>query len=194
MLKRLKDFSVYYFNAGMHLLGLERSLTFPSIDFDRSWIQPIISRWFLWVVIISGRVFTSIFVTLVPLMVGYAFKAQSSYNFGIIALIWFFIESWRFITVYLFDIEQARLTYAINYNAYRFFLSVDPIYHAMRTSGRLFAKIRRGSHAYEDLLNIFTYELLAISVGIVTVITSLFVLNPVIGWISFSFSSSWILY
>ena len=176
-----------YFRFGLRLTGLEHTLTFPQINFDDAWWKVPAKNWFRWLIILSGRIIATIFITRIPLYVGEAFEAESSTYFGMIALAWVLIESWRYFTVYIFDIEQSRVSYGIHYGAYKFFLTVDPIYHAMRTSGKLFAKIERGAHAYEDLLSIFVYELLSVVTSIVTVIVSLFVLDINIGLISFAF-------
>ena len=98
MLKRLKKWAKHYFAFGMRLTGLEKSITFPIIDFDQSWLRPMTSRWLFWLMIMSGRIFTSIFITLVPLMIGYAFKAGSTSSFGFLILTWFltfFLENFH---------------------------------------------------------------------------------------------------
>lgn len=183
----IRRFAEKYYSWGMQKTGFSKSLKFFIVDFDKPWWKIVTAKWPLWFVILSGRVVSSVFITLVPLFVGIAFKEGLNYNFWLLSIFWFFVETWRFITVYLFNIEQARITYGLEYSAYRYFLTVDPIYHAMRTSGRLFAKIRRGSHAYEDLLMVFVYELLTIFTGTITVIGSLFVLDRTVGFISLIF-------
>jgi len=176
-----------YFWLGLRATGLARTLEFPEVDFEKPWWMAALKRWFTWIIILTGRIIPSVFITLIPLMVTYALKGGKPVYFGFIVLAWVLVESWRYVTVWIFDTEQARIVFGIHYSAYRFFLTVDPIYHAMRTSGKLFAKIERGAHAYEDLLMVFVYELLAIIVGIVTVIGSLFALNLTVGFISLAF-------
>jgi len=176
-----------YFLLGMRFTGLQHTLTFPLVDFNKSWWAIPLKRWFRWILILSGRIAATFFITRVPLYVTYAIERGAASSFGWLVLAWTVIEGWRYITIWLFDIEQARISYGLHYSAYKFFLAVDPIYHTMRTSGKLFAKIERGAHAYEDLLNDFTYELLAIIIGIVTVIYSLFTLNMTVGLISLAF-------
>jgi len=183
----LKSFSEKFFDFGLWVTGLKESMRFPDINFDKAWWWVPAKNWFRWIIILSGRVLATVFLTRIPIYVGYALENENSAYFGFLALAWVAVESWRYFTVYLFNIEQARVSYGIHYSAYKFFLVVDPIYHAMRTSGKLFAKIERGAHAYEDFLNIFVYELLRILIGIVTVVISLFVLDLTVGFISFAF-------
>jgi len=176
-----------YFWFGLRFTGLQQSLKLSHIDFDRPWWMIALQRWFAWIVILSGRILSTVFKTLVPISVAFAFEKGESFYLGFTLLAWILVEGWRYFTIWIFDTEQARIVFGIHYSAYRFFLTVDPIYHAMRTSGKLFAKIERGAHAYEDLLMVFVYELVAIVSGIVTVICSLFVLNTTVGFISFAF-------
>jgi len=187
MYSRIKNVSQRFYDLWMRITGLGENIKLRPINFERPWWAVITGRPFLWVFILSGRILVSIFITLVPQIVGFIIEYQEQSYFYILALCWIVFELWRYVTICYFDKEQSAISYGVQHYAYRFFLTVDPIYHAMRTSGRLFAKIERGARAYENILNVFTYELLPVIVGICTVMVSFFAINLKIGLISFSF-------
>jgi ABC-type multidrug transport system fused ATPase/permease subunit len=177
------------YRFGLRVTRLDRNIKFPEIDFDKTWLSPALDRWPLWIFIISGRLVSTVFVTLLPVMIGYVLDAQAPHYLWLVLLGWFVVELYYFATSCAFDVEQSCIGYGVRYHANKFFLTVDPIYHAMRTSGRLFSKINRGAHAYEDILTTFVYELVYTTGSVVTVVTSLFVLNLVVGTIAFAFLS-----
>lgn len=64
--------------------------------------------------------------------------------------------------------------YSISYNANRYFLTVDPVNHSTRSSGKIIAKVVRGSESVEDFLDFIIYDILSALVRFITVIAVLF--------------------
>ncbi len=184
LLVRIADW-LYAF--GLRVTGLARTIKFPEIDFDKPWWVLATQRWLIWILIVSGRIVSTIMSTLLPVLIAKILVWQETSYFGWLLLIWAITEVWYFLSSCLFSTEQARIGYGVRYSANKFFLTVDPIYHTMRTSGRLFSKINRGAHAYEDILTTFVYELVYTITSVVTVITSLFILNTTAGLIALAF-------
>jgi len=189
MFYRLSRLAEKYYRWCSRVIGLEKTVQLRIVNFDKPWWSIVTERWFLWSIITSGRIVTAAFITLVPLFIGKALESGTASSFGWLFVVWVLMEVWRIAAVYLFDVEQGRISYGVQYSAYRFFLGVDPIYHAMRTSGRLFAKIERGARAYELLVMSVVYEFLPIIIGMVTVVVSFFALKASIGFIAFCFLS-----
>jgi len=187
MLYRLKKLANSFYFWWLRVTRLDKNMTVRHLDFERKWWSIITERWLYWCTVLSGRIIATAFLTLVPVLIGFIFRSQHSVHFFYLVLAWVVVELWRYITIWMFDTEQASIAYGVQYSSYRFFLTVDPIYHAMRTSGRLFAKIERGARAYENLLNTAIYELLPIFVGVFTVIISFFTLDIVVGMIALVF-------
>lgn len=84
-------------------------------------------------------------------------------------------------------ILQIQTMGSVGYQANRYFLTVDPIYHSTKSSGQIVSKVQRGSGAYEDLLDIITFDLLGIITNFVTVVVVMFTFNWIFGLISLSF-------
>lgn len=175
------------YSFGLRVTRLDKNIKFPVVDFDQPWWRLMSQRWAIWIVIVSGRLLSTIFTTLLPVLIGQILEHQKPHYLWLLLLVWLAVEAWYFFASCFFDMEQAKIGYGIRYNANKFFLTVDPIYHAMRTSGRLFSKINRGAHAYEDVLTTFVYELVYTVGSVVTVVASLFVLNTIAGFIALSF-------
>jgi ABC-type multidrug transport system fused ATPase/permease subunit len=74
--------------------------------------------------------------------------------------------------------------YSVSYNAHRFFLSVDPVAHTTRSSGKIIAKIVRASESLEDFIDIFTFEILRAVVRFATVVVIFFGYNLTLGIVS----------
>ena len=55
-----------------------------------------------------------------------------------------------------------------------FFLTTDPIHHSTKSSGKILAKVNRGSDSYENVLDILTFDMLSVAINALTVIVSLF--------------------
>ncbi|MCK5633128.1 ABC transporter ATP-binding protein [bacterium] len=187
MFYRISKLAEHYYDWWLKITGLGANMKLRQIDFEKPWWTVVTKRWLLWLVILSGRIAATAFVTSIPMLIGIIIQRQNAYLFFLLSVVWAVVELWRYVTIYLFDVEQGSISYGVQQSAYRFFLTVDPIYHSMRTSGHLFAKVERGARAYEDILNNIIYELLPIVIGILTVIVSFFALNFKIGLMAFSF-------
>jgi ABC-type multidrug transport system fused ATPase/permease subunit len=63
--------------------------------------------------------------------------------------------------------------YSIHYNAHQYFLTVDPIAHSTRSSGKIIAKISRVVDAYEDFMDILLINILQVVIGTVAIVVAL---------------------
>ena len=102
-------------------------------DFTKSWWSVFVKRKLLFAVILSGRIFASIFVTLLPILIGdYAIESMKLSSFTYLFFIGFTVEAWRYYTVVLCSRFIAGIISGLRYSAYKFFLTVDPVYHSER--------------------------------------------------------------
>jgi len=146
-------------------------------DFTKSWWSVFVKRKLLFVVILSGIVLARIFSTLLPILIGYAISSMKPSSFTLLFAAGFVIESWRYYTVVLCSKFVAGIISGMRYSAYKFFLTVDPIYHSEASTGELFGKVERCSFAYEHLIDSAIYDILPIIIGMATVIVSFFIIS-----------------
>jgi len=166
-------------------LGKRKNLAI--FDFSKFWWSVFVKRKLLFVVILSGRIFASIFITLLPILIGYAISSMKLSSFTYLFVAGVLIDSWRYYTVVLCSKFVAGIISGMRYSAYKFFLTVDPIYHSERSTGELFGKIERCAFAYEELIDAAIYDILPIVIGVTTVIISFFTINWSMGFLAFIF-------
>jgi len=171
----------------LKFLNLGKRKYLAVFDFSKSWWSVFVKRKLLFIVILSGRVLASIFFTLLPIFIGYAISSMKFSSFTLLFFASFTIEFWRYYTVVLCSKFIAGIISGMRYSAYKFFLTVDPIYHSERSTGELFGKVERCSFAYEELIDSAIYDILPIVIGVVTVIFSFFTMTWTLGFITFIF-------
>ncbi len=173
----------YYFNFWIHIIK-SKNIPLRNINFSKPWWELIITKKFTWLFILSGIVAAHVTYTIAPLLITRVFHTQDiSLLFAL--MLWIGAEVWKFLTGQFYAQVIAQDVTSMQQNAYRFFLTVDPIYHITKKSGALFAKIERGIRAYEDLIDIIYTDLLSIIVSIITVITSFLTINSTMGLLAF---------
>jgi len=171
----------------LRITNLNHKKNLSEVDFTQSWWSPLIRRKFFFVIILSGRIISTVLVTLLPILIGKAIVSQKISYFGFLFLIWFLAEVWRYITLVFSSRFVAGIISGVRYSAYKFFLTVDPVYHTERSTGVLFGKVERCAHSYEEFIDSAVHDILPIVVGMITVIFSFFVLNTTIGLMAIIF-------
>ena len=122
------------------------------------------------------------FYALYPLFITAAFQSSHKfYYFSCLMAFWLFVNVLEFISVYFSALLEIQSINSIQFNAFKFFLTVDPIHHTMKTSGKLYAKIERCARSYEDFLDIILWDILPMIVSLIAVISSLFVAQYTLG-------------
>ena len=154
------------------------------IDFTQSWTRIALEQKFYLIMACVTEVITYTFFTLTPLFIGSILVTRNYWFFSYLCLGWLVAIVCEYITMYLVAIIEVQVIQSIHYNSYEFFLTVDPIYHAKKASGKLFAKIDRGARSYEDFIDIIMFDLLPTLVSTVTVIGSCFWAHRTLGFIA----------
>jgi len=152
---------------------LKSNLTLLPIDFEKPWWHVVIQQKFFFIFSFVIETLVNIFRPLSVIFIGWIFAQNQLeyllYFFGIWALL-YILE--YFSRVSLATLEL-RAMHSTRYGAHQWFLKVDPIYHARRSSGTILGKIERASRTYEEFLDACYLDLLETIVGIITVIISL---------------------
>jgi len=187
MLAYFEKLAKSYSKRCLKFTNLDKKGQLAVIDFTKPWWSVFTQRKLFLAFILSGRIIASVIITLLPLFIGLAISSKQALSFGLLFLVWICSDSWRYITLYFTSKFVASIISGLRYSAYRFFLTVDPIYHATKMTGEIFGKIERCAFAYEEFIDASVYAILPILVGITTVIISFFTLNLVLGSIALFF-------
>lgn len=153
------------------------------IDFEKPWWKPLWDKKLVLGLDLISEIIQSVYSSLTPLIIAYAIYNQNYYIFGYFALGVLLVEFMNRLVArariqYILEIENS-----INYQAYRFFLTVDPIFHTTKSSGQIISKIERDSRSYGDLIDLFL-ENIYIVVSFITVIITLFSFDSKLGLIA----------
>lgn len=145
-----------------------------AIDFNKSWWSVLSSQKKSIIFIALGETISNTFLTLLPMMLGIIFTQKHVTYLNYLFVGWFIVYCLQYLT----RKESARLQllfiHSTHARAHEWFLQVDPIYHARRSSGTVLGKIDRAARGYENLIDAFTYDFLSIGIGFITAIIPLF--------------------
>ena len=73
---------------------------------------------------------------------------------------------------------------SVFYSANKLLLETDPIYHTTKSSGVIISKVNKGSGAYEDILDVITFEIYGLFISVVSTVIILFSYNGNIGFVA----------
>ncbi|MBA3954194.1 ABC transporter ATP-binding protein [Candidatus Dependentiae bacterium] len=185
MLINLNNVVEKYYQFWTRLADTKSKVRILPIDFNTSWTRIIWiqKKYFLGAFFCETLI--QIFYTLVPLFIGAIIEQQRFSLFVYLTGAWLLAIVGEFAGIYCSILLQMQCINSIQYNAYQFFLCVDPLYHTLRSSGKLFAKIERGARAYEDFLDLFMLDLVPTVMSIFTVIASFLWIDVRLGLLCF---------
>ncbi|MCF7799547.1 ABC transporter ATP-binding protein/permease [Candidatus Babeliales bacterium] len=168
----LKKFSIENINKNLNLLP---------IDFKANWFKVFITLKKPILMGIFGETINSIFNTLCILFIGWTLSSNQLIYLLLIFIFWSIIYMFSFFTRTKIITAQIQLVHSINFRAHQTLLQIDPIFHTKKSTGTVLSKIKRGSKAFEDLLDSFFYDILPLTISLTTIIISLSAYNLTMG-------------
>lgn len=181
MVSHIKSLPDKFYKFWLRLANLENKTSIFKINFHKHWMYIIWEHKKYLFIALLFEIFTKTFYTLIPIFIGWIVEQQKFIYFYILIIVWFFAIIGEYISVYFATILECQCIASIKYNASEFFLTVDPIYHTIRPTGKLFAKIERGARSYEDFLDIILWDLSPVIISILTVIVSFLLVDIKLG-------------
>lgn len=167
-----------YYEFCLRVANLKQKAKILPVNFQGHWTAILFSQKRLLIIALLCEAVIQVFYTLYPLLIGFIL-AQGQYRyFFYLALTWLCVIIIEFIGQYYSALLEIQCINSIQFNAFQFFLTVDPLYHTMKASGKLFAKIERAARAYEDFIDIALWDILPVIVSVTAVIISLFITDP----------------
>jgi ABC-type multidrug transport system fused ATPase/permease subunit len=177
MFRNNKEFSDKYFPILEKTFGFAKRVQISQVDFGKSWTKVVFDqKWRLGFSLMS-EVLIRIYMTLMTIFVGWIFATQ---NYS-----WFYGLCWGYfgvlmlstLSMYNYCILVSNMMESVMYNAVKFFLVVDPMFHSTRSSGQIIAKVNRGSESFENLLDGLTFDIVGAVVGILSVVVAMIVID-----------------
>ena len=184
MFLRLRHLPDKYYAFWLWLGHLKTKAQIFPINFKLPWTRILGMQKLYFGTALLCEVIIHTFYTLYPLFIGMIIEKQQYTQFLTLMLVWLCVICLEYISVYFSALLEIQCINSIQYNAFQFFLTVDPIYHTMKSSGKLFAKIERCARSYEDFLDIILWDILPIVIGIVTVIITFLITDLKLGLVA----------
>lgn len=181
-----KNLAKKYFNLWINWIDFQSKAKLISIDFNQPWWTIIAKQKLYILCIIIVETIDNLFYYSIPLFIGWLISSGKLYYFFIFISAWLLAITIEYFSLYFASIVHMQTTYSVLYNAHKHFLTVDPIFHTTRASGKIIGKIERGVGAFEDFLDLIAFDILATVVGISTVIFAFFKFDTKLGLIAFS--------
>ncbi len=185
MFERLQYFTDKYYQFWVWFGNFKERAKILPVDFHKHWIHIIWLQKRLLGFALLCQALVQTFYALYPLFIGWIIESQQFSHFATLMLIWLLVIAIDYFSQYFSALLEIQCIGSIQYNAFQFFLTVDPVYHAMKASGKLFAKIERCSRSYEDFLDIILWDILPIVVSVIAVVGTFLVTHPTLGLMAF---------
>ena len=177
-------FQKKYYDLVAGLFAFEKVLKIIPVDFNDKWWKPLWDQKLRFFADLFSEVIQAIFGSLTPLILGYAIYNK---NYEVILLFgaaYLVIEILNRILLRIRAIYIMQAENSINYAAYKYFLTVDPIFHTTKSSGQIISKIERASRSFGDIINMFLGDAVFIVISFLTIIVTLTSFNLKLGLIS----------
>lgn len=169
---KLNAIAQKYYHFWVRLINLKNHINILPVNFKDHWFSIIWSQKKSVLYILFAETIDNMFYTLIPLLIGWIVATQNLQYFSILIVLWLSAITLEFSALYYASIVQLQTMHSILYAGHKFFLTVDPIYHTTRASGKIISKIDRAANAYEDFLDVIGFDLLPTIVGIVTIVVA----------------------
>lgn len=157
-----------YRNFLIKFFGYEKTMKHYEVDFNQPWWAIIFKeKWRGFSVLFFFSLIFSV-IYLQPFILATAIENSNTW------LLFAFLVLLRvvlgFFDLYFVNhqnsIFQLNIRESVALAANKFFLTVDPLFHSTRESGKIISKINRGSSAFEGFLDVITFRLLPFLSGI----------------------------
>ena len=186
----MSKFQFFFKNATNANLYQKNLTLIETIDFNEPWWKVITQQRHSFLISLFGEIIIDIFRPLGVFLLGLALSAGRFDYMLYLFLFWLLIYGAEYVArLYNYGL-QLRVVYSTHYHAHRWFLQVDPIYHAHRSSGMVLGKIDRAVQGYYDLFEAVFFELLQTVIGALTVVIYLCYYNVMLGATAFFLLSS----
>lgn len=170
MIFKLSNAAQKYYHFWLNLVDLKNRIQLLPVDFYSHWSKIMWRQKGKIAYILVAETIDNAFYTLIPLLIGWIVKTGNLNYFYVLIALWLTAISLEFSALYYASIVHLQTMHSIMYEGHKFFLTVDPIFHSTRSSGKIIGKIDRGASAYDDLLDVIGFDLLPTVVGISTII------------------------
>jgi hypothetical protein len=178
----MQDLKVYNFLE--RLFGMVGNIKIHPVDFNLPWYSIYKKYWLRLAVSLIAETIVWVFFTTLPLIINYAIKTQNITLVVSLGIIFIMLSIIVQTHMRSYVLAEAGIMGSVSNSAYRFFVTVDPIHHTTRESGKIISKIDRAVGAYENTTDILTFNLLRFIIQISVILVSFIYYDFIVGIIA----------
>jgi len=183
MFNYYKDLTSRYYYFWLRLANFRKKASIFPIDFNEHWIHVIGKKKGHLIISMLCIAFIQSFYATYPMLIEKVVHLKSFTYFTYLLLFWVFVIAMDFILTYTAALLEVQCINSITYNAIEHFLTIDPLYHTLKSTGKLVGKIERCARAYENLIDMVLWEILTVLVSVMSVTITFFYLDRHLGFI-----------
>lgn len=156
-----------YYTFFYRLFNFKKLACIIPVDFNASWWQLFTKQPARLASIILPQIITRSFGTLTPIIITSILSVQRWDYFALFVVAWVMAVALNYFSNFNFT-KLLLSTQSIQYYANQLLLTLDPILHANRATGKIIAKIERSMRAYREVMEIGIHDLIFTAVEVIT--------------------------
>lgn len=165
------------------MFNVKKSFSLFEVDFHKPWWHILLKHKFVFGLEVFNELIQAVFGSLTPLIIGFALTSRN-YNiliwFGIIYIL---LEVFNRYVITIFWTDLISTRSSLGNQAYKHFLTVDPLYHTTKSSGQIISKIQGTTEDVHNILNILAANILPTMFSFVATVITLASFNASLGLI-----------
>jgi ABC-type transport system involved in Fe-S cluster assembly fused permease/ATPase subunit len=183
-LNDMTPFQTRYYNFFTKLYNYKNRIKLQPVDFNKPWWTILWQQKAVIFTLVLTLGMINLYDSVMLVWIAQALEAQD-----LIRLIWiigiriFLIVLLGF-TLNFNAILQMVCMQSVFYSANKLLLETDPIYHTTKSSGVIISKVNKGSAAYENILDVVTFEIYTLFISLFGTVIVLFHYNDKIGLVA----------
>lgn len=173
------------------ILNYKSKIHYFEIDFNKPWLtETILRKPFFVAISVFSEVIQAIFLTLIPISVGYIFETKR-YEY-----LWLFFGIYTVFELvnrvvwslqnYMIEVNGGSLLISAN----KFLLTTDPINHTFRSSGQIISKIEKSIASLKDFFFIIIDDFVPVITSLITLVVTFLSVDKFLGLVCLTFITS----
>lgn len=155
-----------------------------SVDFEKPWYHLFFLRKWSYAASVISESIQASFENLIPVLFTSSFAAGRMDWLVYICLVYAAIEIMNRYVFYRFFIAQNTVGASYFSSAYSFFMTVDPIYHSTKSSGKIISKITNSWFDFMTLVDQATFNVIPALITFATATITLITFDSSLAWIT----------
>ncbi len=181
MFNQYKHLVESYYHFWLRLANFGKKASVFPIDFSEHWLRVIGKKKVPLTISVLCIALIQCFYAIYPMLLEKIIHLESFTLFLYLIAFWLFIIVLEFVSVYFAAFLEVQCVNSILYNAIEHFLTVDPLYHTLKSTGKLFVKVERCARAYENFIDMMLWDILPVIISVLSVTITFFFLDRTLG-------------